>query len=62
MTAAAAAVELRGRGFEVDESEPLTATFDVRDADELADLRDHVAEVARRRGGEFLGSGGFARL
>jgi len=57
-----AAEQLAEWGFEVEALEPLTASLDVRDAEELADLRDALTELAVRLGGEFLGNGSFARL
>jgi hypothetical protein len=54
-----AAEQLEAWGFEVEALEPLTAALDVRDADELADLRDALADLADRLGGAFLGSGSF---
>jgi hypothetical protein len=57
-----AAAELGERGFEIAALEPVTAVFEVADAEQLADLRDAVRAIADEHGGEFLGSGSFAAL
>jgi hypothetical protein len=57
-----AAEQLEAWGFEVEALEPLTASLDVRDAEQLADLRDALTELAVGLGGEFLGNGSFARV
>lgn len=56
-----AAERIEDWGFELEATEPLTATFDVRDAEQLADLRDALAGLAHELGGSFLGSGSFVR-
>ncbi len=57
-----AADTLEERGFDVKAGDPLTATTDVRDADELNDLRDELRTLAGELGGEFLGNGSFVLL